>query len=115
MPYDEIPLVHVLNYYLADAFDASEATDVLEWLGDGKTLAELVGADVSQQFYAQRHEELAEFIHYIGLDLIDSDGPNAITLTVRNQGELVLRPGNAAGTPWILTEHFQRTRAEVTA
>ena len=117
MPYEEIPIAHVLNYWLADRFDASDLTDVLEWLGEGKTIADMLGAEASTSFYTrERRQEIFEFVQHMGLDelqyfLNDQDDKPAVLLRQAPNGELVFAAGIPEGTPAIATEWFSRHRA----
>lgn len=117
MPYEDIPIAHVLNYWLADGFDASEETDVFVWLGDGRTLADMLGVEASDSFYTPvRKREIAEFISYLNLHelqcyLNDQDDKPAVLLRQHSNGEFVFAAGKPEGTPAISTEWFGRHRA----
>jgi len=119
MPYDDIPIAHVLNYWLADGFDATEQTDVLEWLGDGKTLSDMLGEEASASFYTpERRQEIAGFIvafdlHELQCFLNDQDDKPAVVLSQASNGEFVFAAGNSEGTAAIVTEWFTRSRASV--
>lgn len=119
MPYEDIFIAHVLNYWLADGFDASEETDVLEWLGEGKTFADMFGEEVAASFYTpERVEQIHSFISAYDLlelqyYLNDNDRLQAVVLELRGQRELAFKAGNPAGVPAISTEWFARHRAEV--
>ena len=119
MPYDTIPIAHVLNYWLADGFDASEQTDLLEWLGEGKTLADMLGEEASTNFYTpQRRQEITGFTKYLGLYelqhyLNDQDDKSAVLLRMAMDGELIFAAGNPEGTAAIATDWFARNRESV--
>ena len=119
MPYEDISIAHVFNYLLADGFDASGETDVLVWLGNGKTLADMLGVEVSQNFYTkERKEELSSFIFFMKIEelphhLNDDDEKSAVVLTLNSDDELVFSAGNPKGTPAIITDWFKRQRATV--
>jgi len=117
MAYEGIAFLHVVNFYLADAFEASGETDVLRWIGEeGKTLEQLIGSDASHELLdpSPRRDELDWLVRLIGIDTLadylnDSCGPNAVEVEYVD-GVLFFTVGDTAGTPWILTEHFQRER-----
>ncbi len=121
MPYDDVPIAHVLNFWLADAFDASDETDVVTWLGKGKTLTDMLGPEASQRFYTpQRIEELALFIHSLGLITLqyymnNEDAKCAVVVSQGPRGELVFAAGNPEGTPAIMTDWFKRDREALLA
>ena len=119
MPYDDIPIAHVLNYLLADGFDASGCEDVREWLGEeGKTLADMLGQEASDNFYSdERLDELHGFIqafdlHELELYLNDNDAHSAVRLRLR-EGKLVFFAGDPRGVPAITTSWFERHRAQL--
>ncbi len=117
MPYEDIPIAHVLNYWLADGFDASAQTDILKWLSGGKTLTDMLGQEASTSFYTpERKQEIAEFINAFGLYelqcfLNDQDDKPAVVLEQASNGEFVFVAGTSEGTPAIATEWFGRHRA----
>lgn len=119
MPYEDIFIAHVLNYWLADGFDASKETDVLEWLSEAKTFTDMFGEEVAATFYTpERVEQIHSFINAYDLRelqyyLNDNDRLQAIQLGLRDGRELVFKAGNPAGTPAISTEWFARDRAKV--
>lgn len=119
MPYEDIPIAHVLNYWLADGFDASEQTDVLEWLGDGKTLADMLGEEASVSFYTpQRKKEISEFAQYLGLNELQyylnaEDDKPAVLLRLATNGEFIFAAGKPEGTPAISTDWFAQHRESV--
>lgn len=119
MPYEDIPITQVLNYLLADGFDASEETDVLKWLGGGKTLTNMLGPEASRSFYTPvRRAELVDFIGVFGIIelqyyLNDEDDKSAVIVSQGPYGELVFLPGNGEGTPAIATDWFKRDRAKL--
>ncbi len=114
--YEPIPIGHVLNYLLADAFEASGETDPFTWLGTGKTLYELAGQNASFSFYApKRCEELHDYLYALGLDDLEANlnqpgSPIAIELTFKQRFELIFRAGSREGVVWFLTEYFERDR-----
>jgi hypothetical protein len=116
MPYEDIPILHVLNYWLADAFDVSGELDLLVWLGDGKSLSEMFTPEELPLLYTQeRRQELAGFIRHLGVDVLedylnDGNRPYAVLLDVRNH-ELVFSAGRPEGKAAILTDWFKRDRA----
>lgn len=115
MPYEDIPILHVLNYWLADAFDASGETDLLAWLGDGKKLSDMFNPEQLALIYtSERAQELAGFIKHLGVDVLEdylNDGPRpyAVLLDVR-QRELIFSAGRHEGTAAISTDWFKRGR-----
>ena len=119
MPYEDISIAHVLNYWLADGFDVSEQTDVLEWLGEGKTLADMLGEEASASFYTpQRKQEITGFAQYLGLYELQyylnaEDNKLAVLLRMAMDGELIFAAGNPEGTPAISTDWFARNRESV--
>jgi len=119
MPYEDIPIAHVLNYWLADGFDAAEQTDVLEWLGEGKTLADMLGEEASVSFYTpQRKQEISEFTRYLGLNELQyylnaEDDKSAVLLRSASDGEFMFAAGNPRGTPAISTDWFAQHRESV--
>jgi len=119
MPYEDISIAHVLNYWLADGFDASEQTDVLEWLGEGKTLADMLGEEASASFYTpQRRQEITAFTQYLGINELQfylnaQDNKSAVLLRTTSDGEFMFAAGNPEGTPAISTDWFARNRESV--
>ena len=117
MPYEDIPIAHVLNYWLADGFDASKETDVLVWLDEGKTLADMLGDEASASFYTpERKQEIADFIsafdlHVLQCYLNNQDDKSAVVLKRTSTGEFIFAAGEPEGTPAISTEWFSRHRA----
>jgi len=118
MLYEDIPIAESLNYLLADAFDASGQEDVLEWLGNGKTIANMLGDRVSDAFYTEsRRSEIRSFVHAFDLQelecyLNDSDAVSAILLRTNQAGLLVFVAGNPAGQPAFTTDWFKQRRAD---
>jgi len=117
MTYEEVPTLKVFSYILADAFDESEATTLKEWLGDGKTLAELAGEELSREFYDTRGEDVALIEHMWGLIEITmemNDGsPYEIVVSTRGHGVLLFSYGDPNGTAWLSTTYFARDREAV--
>jgi hypothetical protein len=119
MPYEDIPIAHVLNYWLADGFDASGQTNVLDWLGEGKSLTDMLGKEASNSFYALwRRQEIARFIavydlHELQCYLNDRDDQPAVLLGFTASDGFVFSAGDREGTPAIVTEWFKRDRANV--
>jgi hypothetical protein len=119
MPYEDIFIVDVLNYWLADGFDASEQTDVLEWLGSGKTLADMLGEEASISFYSlERKQQIDDYLNVFDLHelqcyLNDHDDKPAVLLRMNSNGEFVFVAGMSEGTPAISTEWFGRHRERV--
>jgi len=119
MPYEDIYIAHVLNFWLADGFDASEQTDVLEWLGEGKTIADMLGEEASTSFYTpQRRHEIAAFTQSLGLNELQyyvnaQDDKSAVLVRMTSDGEFIFAAGNPEGTPAISTDWFARNRESV--
>ena len=99
MPYEDIFIAHVLNYWLADGFDASGEEDLLQWLGDGKTFTDMFGAEGAESFYTpERIEQIHGFIsafdlHELQLYLNNDDKVQAVLLELRGDHELVFKEG----------------------
>ena len=119
MPYEDISIAHVFNYLLADGFDATGETDVLVWLGNGKTLADMLGVVVSRSFYTkERKAELADFIFFMKIEELqhhmnNDDEKSAVVLTLNRDDEIVFSAGDPKGTPAIVTDWFKQHRANV--
>lgn len=118
MPYKDIPILHVLNYWLADAFEASGEADLLTWLADGKTLRDMFAPDVLASLYTpERADELTGFIRHLGVDVLEdylNDGPRPYAVLLDfHHGDLVFSAGKREGTAAIETGWFKSHRASV--
>lgn len=106
MQYHDVPIAHVLNYYLYDAFKQSGEDDLRGWLGPKGKLAPGLFTD-------ERRQEAFGYIHALGLDDLEvwmnfsADNP-AVRLTLRNGAELVVCAVAGDGVAWISTPHFER-------
>ena len=110
MPYEDVPIAHVLNYYLYDAFNQSGENDLKAWLGEeGKSLRELAPSS----FTDARQQEALDYISALGLDdleawmNLDSHMPG-LQLTMRTHGDLVVKAVAGDGVPFISSPYFER-------
>ena len=110
--YDEIPILHVLEAMLTDAFKASAASDVVAWL-DGKTLHELVGDEIADSFYARDPREF-DFVESLRggeepsplqSHLNYATGPDLVLVSIEGRqlpyGRLRFHKGDTSGKTWI--------------
>lgn len=109
MNYNDIPILHVLEAMLTDAFRKSGADDVVEWL-DGKTLHELVGEEIAEQFYDRDPTDFEWVNDTMGIDVLESrlnkkPKPNLVLIEVSGgllpEGRITFRKGDPDGETWI--------------